>query len=39
VGREGELDLLKREAEAIGDYLKDIEARIEELTSQKGQSE
>jgi len=39
VTREGELDFLKREAEAIADYLKDIETRIEELTSEKGESE
>ena len=37
--REGELESLKREAEALADYLKDIETRIEELTSEKGQSE
>lgn len=39
VDREGELEFLKREAEAIGDYLKEIETRIDELTSEKGQSQ
>jgi len=39
VTRDSELEFLKREAEGIADYLKDIETRIEELTSDKGQSQ
>lgn len=37
--REEELEYLKGEAQAIGQYLKDIEARIQQLTSEQEQSE
>ena len=39
MAKEQELEFLKSEADAMAEYLKEIEARIQDLTSEEGQSD